>query len=206
MTRSFSIAVALSSLLFGGCTKQREEPARKAQAPAAKAPEGVGANAVKPVPEGFHTITASLIVRGGAKAIEFYKRAFGAELVNEMATPDGKAIVHADLKIGDSMLFLADEMPMPGSPYAAPETTLGKHTVGLWLYVPDVDASMKRAIDAGAKQTMPATDMFWGDRYGRVRDPFGHDWALATHKRDLTPDEIRKGAAAYFAKMAQPKK
>ena len=202
MPRSSCLWVIASLLALASCKKHRQEPPQlppaAGQAPAS-APPAAG---VKPIPDGFHTVTASLIVRGAAKALEFYKRAFGAEVFAQMSTPDGAKIVHADIRIGDSRMFLADEMPMPGSNYAAPETTQGKHTVGLWLYVPDVDASMKRAIEAGATQVRPAADMFWGDRMGHLRDPFGHEWAVATHKRDLSPEEIRKGAAEFMAKQA----
>ena len=155
---------------------------------------------VKPIPDGFHTVTPHLCIRGAADAIEFYKKAFGAEEIMRMPCPDGKSLMHAEIQIGDSRIMLADEMPgMEGGP-VSPSTAKGT-TVSVALYVEDVDSAFKRAVDAGAKSTMPPTDMFWGDRYAKVNDPFGHDWGIATHKQDLTPDEIMKGAEAFFAGM-----
>jgi len=155
----------------------------------------------KPIPDGYRTITPYITVRGAAEAIDFYKRAFGAEEKERMPGPDGKSVMHAELKIGDSILMLSDEFPQMGcrSPQA-----LGGSTGYLFLYVPDVDSAFKRALDAGAKASMPPADMFWGDRFGKVTDPFGHEWGLATHKEDLTPDEIRKRGAAAMAAMGKP--
>lgn len=158
---------------------------------------------VSAVPAGFHTITPGLSVRNAAKAIDFYKRAFGAEELMRSPGPDGKSILHAEIKIGDSVIFLADEYPDMGP--RAPET-LGGTTAGLYLYVEDVDKAFDRAVKAGAKALMPVADMFWGDRYGRVADPFGHEWGLATHKEDLTPAEISKRAEAFFSQMAKSPK
>jgi PhnB protein len=158
---------------------------------------------VKPIPQGYHSVTPYLTVKGAAPAIEFYKRAFGAQEVERMPGPDGNSVMHAELKIGDSIVMLSDEFPQAGT--RSPQT-LGGSTGYLFLYVPDVDAAFKRAVDAGAKATMPPADMFWGDRFGKVSDPFGHEWGLATHKEDLSPEEIRKRGQAEMAKMAKGKK
>lgn len=155
----------------------------------------------KPVPEGIHTITAQLIVSDAGKAIEFYKRAFGAEARGEaFRMPNGK-VGHAELKIGDSVVMLADEFPGAGT-HKAPQTA-GGTTVVLNLYVPDVDKLFNQAVSAGAKVAMPLENQFWGDRYGQVEDPFGHKWALASHVEDLSREEIGKRANEFFAKMAQ---
>ncbi len=151
---------------------------------------------VKPVPDGFHTLTPHLIVRGAAQAIDFYKAAFGAEELSRHPGPDGKTIMHALLRIGDSMLMLADEFPGKGCTSPA---TVGGTSVVLNLYVNDADALYQRAVKAGAKATMPMTDMFWGDRYGQLSDPFGHQWSLATHKEDVSDAELEKRAKAMFA-------
>jgi PhnB protein len=146
---------------------------------------------IKPIPEGCHTITPHLVVKGASQAIEFYKKAFGAEELGRMPGPDGKTIIHASIQIGDSRLFLVDEIPEMG--LLGPET--GRRSpVTIHLYVEDVDSVFEAAVAAGAKQDMPPADMFWGDRYGKVVDPFGHEWSLATHKEDLTPEEIAKRA------------
>ena len=155
-----------------------------------------------PIPEGFRTVTPTLVVRDGAKAIEFYKKALGAEELVRMPSPDGK-IMHAELKIGDSIIFLADEMDMPGSP-KSPQT-LGGVTGTIQLYVPNVDQSFKQAISAGGKETMAVADQFWGDRWGSFTDPFGHSWGIGTHKEDLSPAEMEERAQAFFAQMAQKK-
>lgn len=158
---------------------------------------------VKPIPQGYHTVTPYLTVKGAAQAIEFYKRAFGAQEVERMPGPDGKSVMHAELKIGDSIVMLSDEFPQMGT--RSPQT-LGGSSGYLFLYVSDVDAAFKRAVDAGAKATMPPADMFWGDRFAKVSDPFGHEWGMATHKEDLSPEEIRKRGQAEMAKMAKGKK
>jgi len=156
----------------------------------------------KPVPKGFHTVTPALVVRGAAQAIEFYKKALGAEELSRMPSPDGK-IMHAELKIGDSIIFVSDELPNMG--VTRSPQTLGGCTRTLHLYVPDVDASFKQAVDAGGKSTMPVADMFWGDRFGSFTDPFGHHWGILTHKEDLTAEEIDKRAQDFYASMAQRK-
>ena len=146
----------------------------------------------KPVPEGYHSITPYLIVRGGAAAIEFYRKAFGATETYRLAQPDGR-VGHAELRIGDSVVMLADEFPEMGikSPAA-----LGGTPVSLLLYVPDVDAAAAKAMAAGAKVKRPVKDQFYGDRSGTFEDPFGHTWTIATHKEDLSADEIARRAAA----------
>jgi PhnB protein len=155
-----------------------------------------------PVPKGFHTVTPSLIVRGAAEAIEFYKKALGAEELMRMTGPDGK-IGHAELKIGDSVIFVSDEFPNMG--VARSPQSLGGCTGTLNLYVPDVDTTFKQAVSAGGKTTMPVADMFWGDRYGTFSDPFGHHWGLGTHKEDLTAEEVEERAKDFYASMAQKK-
>jgi PhnB protein len=155
--------------------------------------------ATDPCPKGFHTVTPSLTVRNAAQAIDFYKKALGAEEHVRMTGPDGK-IGHAELKIGDSIIFLADEVPAFGN--KSPQT-LGGSTGGLYLYVEDVDKSFQRAVDAGGKSNMPVTDMFWGDRMGHFVDPYGHSWTLATHTKDMTMEEMKEGEKKFYAQMAQ---
>jgi PhnB protein len=157
------------------------------------------ATKVRPIPKGFHTITPDLVVRDGAQAIDFYKRAFGAEELFRIEGVPGK-IGHAELKIGDSIIMLSDEMP--GGCSASPQS-LGGTPVNIFLYVKDVDLVFKQAVDAGAKVDLPITDMFWGDRFGKIIDPFGHSWALATHQEDVKAEELRKRAQAEMAKMAE---
>ncbi len=157
------------------------------------------AGKVKAVPEGMHTITPHLSVREASKAIEFYKNGFRAEVLDVHYTPDGK-VMHASLKIGDSLLMLADEFPGMGTP--APRT-LGGSPVVLNIYVDDVDSLFKQAVAAGATVTMPLADQFWGDRYGQIVDPFGHHWALGTHKEDVSPEEMERRGRAIFAGMAK---
>ena len=156
---------------------------------------------VKHIPDGYSAVTPYITVKGGSKAIEFYKRAFGAQEGDRMTGPDGESVMHTELKIGDSMVMLSDELPQMGS--RSPQT-LGGTTAGIFLYVPDVDAAFKRAIDAGAEAIMPPADMFWGDRFGKLVDPFGHEWAVATHKEDLSREEIHKRGAAFTAAMSKP--
>jgi PhnB protein len=155
----------------------------------------------KPIPDGFHTVTAALTVKNAAKAIDFYKKALGAQELMRMPSPDGK-IGHAELKIGDTIIFLSDELPNMGN--KSPQT-LGGTTASLYLYVQDVDSAFQKAVDAGGKTTMPVTDMFWGDRYGQFVDPFGHMWGISTHKEDLTDEETGKRAEEFFAQMEQKK-
>jgi uncharacterized glyoxalase superfamily protein PhnB len=152
-------------------------------------------NKVKPIPEGFHTLTPHLVVKGASEAIEFYKKAFGAKEVGRMPGPDGKSIMHADIVIGDSHLMLVDEFPDMGC--LGPQT-VGGSPVTIHIYVEDVDAFFKQALAAGAEVKMPLSDMFWGDRYGMVTDPFGHTWSIASHKEDLTLEEIGKRSQSAF--------
>ncbi len=159
------------------------------------------AGKVKPVPEGYHTATPYLIVTGAANAIEFYKRAFGAAELMRMARPDG-AIGHAEIKIGDSVIMLADEHLDIG---ARSPKTIGGSPVSILLYVEDVDAVFNQAVAAGAQVQRPVQDQFYGDRTGGVTDPFGHAWYISTHKEDVAPEEMRKRAAAA-ASGRQPEK
>jgi len=140
------------------------------------------------IPEGMHTVTPHLVCAGAAEAIDFYKKAFGATELSRMADADGK-IMHASIKIGDSPLMLNDENPEWG--VFGPKHLKGS-PVTIHLYVENVDAVFDQAVRAGAKATMPVADMFWGDRYGRVEDPFGHQWSIGTHVRDVTPEEMQK--------------
>ena len=150
---------------------------------------------IKAIPEGMHTITPHLVVKGASQAIEFYKKAFGAKEVVRMTFPEREAVMHAQLQIGGSYLFLADEFPEMGS--RGPELG-GTSPVTIHLYLEDVDSTFGAALAAGAQQLMAPADMFWGDRYGKLVDPFGHQWSLATHKEDLTPEEMAKRAETAF--------
>jgi PhnB protein len=154
--------------------------------------------AVKPIPEGYHTLTPSLSVDNAAEAIEFYKRAFGATELARALGPDGK-IAHAEIRIGDSMLMLADPFPQATT---RPPKELGGTGVTIFLYVEDVDAVFKQAVDAGATSTMDVDDMFWGDRFGSLTDPFGHSWGIATHIEDVPPAEMEERGRAAMAAMA----
>jgi PhnB protein len=146
----------------------------------------------KPIPEGYHTATPYLIIKDAARAIEFYKKAFGATEVMRFAQPDGK-IGHAEIKIGDSHIMLADEFPEMG---ARSPQSLGGSPVSILLYVENVDAQAQLAVAAGAKVVRPVKDQFYGDRSGSFEDPFGHQWHIATHAEDVAPDEMHKRAAA----------
>jgi PhnB protein len=154
---------------------------------------------VKPIPQGYRTVTPYLTLNDTARAIDFYKRAFGAQEVMRMDMPGGK-IAHAEIKIGDSIIMLGDEMPGMGS--KAPQS-LGGTCSGIMLYVEDVDAAFEKATAAGAQVDSPLADMFWGDRYGRLRDPFGHLWSVATHKEDVAPAEMSKRMQAEVARRQQ---
>jgi PhnB protein len=146
------------------------------------------ASKVKPIPDGYHTATPYLILSDAAKAIEFYKRAFGAAELMRFPAPGGK-IGHAEIKIGDSQIMLADEHPDMG--YKSP-TSLGGTPVSIMLYVTDVDATAAQAVSAGARVTKPVQDQFYGDRSGTLTDPFGHVWHISTHKEDVAPDEMER--------------
>ncbi len=152
---------------------------------------------VQAVPTGYHTLTPYMTVRDAARAIEFYKQAFGAVERGAMKGPDGK-IMHAELIIGDSIVMLADEQPQFGA--LSPQST-GGTGMGLHIYVEDVDSAFDQAVKAGAKVEMPVGDMFWGDRYGKLADPFGHKWSIATHKADLSAEEMERGMKAMMEDM-----
>ena len=147
---------------------------------------------VKAIPDGYYSLTPYLVCRGAAKAIEFYTKVFGAVETVRMPGPGG-VLMHAEIKIGNSMLMLADENPQQGQ--LAPES-LGGSPCSIMFYTDDVDQVFNRAVGAGAKSEMPPADMFWGDRMGNIVDPFGHKWAIATHKEDVSPEEMEKRMAA----------
>jgi uncharacterized glyoxalase superfamily protein PhnB len=152
---------------------------------------------VEAIPKGYHTITPHMTVRDAARAIEFYKQAFGAVARGAMKGSDGK-IMHAELLIGDFIIMLADEYPQFGA--LSPQST-GGTGMGLHIYIEDVDSAFDRAVKAGATVEMPVADMFWGDRYGKLADPFGHKWSIGTHKRDATTEEMEQ-AMNQMAKSA----
>lgn len=156
--------------------------------------------ATRPIPEGYHTITNYMVVKDAEQAIDFYKRAFGATESYRMKTPDGKYVMHAEVKIGDSRLMLSDER-MEGQETKSAETLRGS-PIGFYVYVNDADGSFKKAIDAGAKEKHALADMFWGDRCGTLVDPFGYHWTIATHREELTPQEIEERGQEFFAKNA----
>ncbi len=155
---------------------------------------------VNPIPKGMHTVTPSLVLRDCAKAIDFYTRALGAQEAARMMSPDGKSVWHAELKVGDSAVFMNDEMP--GMSQHAPEAA-SPVPVTMWLYVPDCDAAFQRAVKAGAKEMAPPTDMFWGDRCAGVADPFGYVWTFATRQKELTRDEMMRAGEEFARKMGQ---
>jgi len=169
--------------------------AKNARRPS-RAPKKPAPKRVQPVPAGYHTVTPYLTVNDGARALDLYKRAFGARETERMAGPGGK-VMHAEFRIGDSVVMLSDEFP--GRSTCKAPTSLGGTTGSLFLYVPDVDAAFKRAVDAGCTGLMPPTDMFWGDRFGKLRDPFGNEWGMATHKEDVPPKQMAERAKAAMA-------
>jgi PhnB protein len=153
---------------------------------------------VRPIPEGYHSITPALTCKDAALAIDFYKNVFGATEIVRMPGPDGK-VMHGELRIGDSVIFVSDEFPgMSCAP-----TSGALNPVYLFLYTEEVDATFNRAAAAGARVDMPLQDMFWGDRYGKLTDPFGHQWGLAMHVEDVAPDEMKRRSEEWTAKMAQ---
>jgi PhnB protein len=156
---------------------------------------------VKPVPEGMHTVTPHLVCAGAADAIAFYKKAFNAVELGRMPGPQGK-LMHAQIRIGDSPVMLVDEFPDWGS--FGPKSLKGS-PVTIHLYVDDADAAFERAVAAGAKILMPLADMFWGDRFGKITDPFGHDWSIAQHIEDVSPEEMKRRGEEMAAKMGKPK-
>lgn len=153
---------------------------------------------VQPVPEGYHTLTAYLAVDDAAAAIDFYGRAFGAKERVRMAGP-GDSVMHAELEIGDSLLMLSDPFPQAST---KPPKELGGTSASIFMYVEDIDSMYKQAIEAGASSLMEPDDMFWGDRFGSVQDPFGHSWTIATHIEDVSPEEMEKRSEAFMAEMA----
>jgi PhnB protein len=155
------------------------------------------AKSTQAIPKGHHSVTPSIMVAGAARAIDFYKKALGAEELSRFPGPDG-SIMHAEIRIGDSPIMLGDEMPEQG---AKGPKAYGGTPVSLFVYLDNVDAAWKRAIDAGGKQIMPLADQFWGDRAGCFEDPFGHKWWLAQHIKDMTPDELRQAADQFFSQM-----
>lgn len=150
------------------------------------------------IPNGYHSVTPSLTLKDTQKALDFYQKAFGAKVLDVFPALTGKGIMHATMQIGSSIIMMGDENP--NCPSA--ETT-GASPISLFIYVPDVDSAFKQAVASGAATAMPVMDMFWGDRAGSLKDPFGYSWMLATHIKDLTRDEMRKGAEEFFAKMAK---
>jgi uncharacterized glyoxalase superfamily protein PhnB len=156
------------------------------------------AKTAQAVPKGYHTVTPSIMVDGATRAIDFYKKALGAEEVMRFPGPDGK-IMHAEIRIGDSRIMLGDEMPDQG---AKGPKSIGGTPVSFFIYGDNVDAAWRRAIDAGGKEIMPLIDQFWGDRAGCFEDPFGHHWWLAQHVQDLTEEELRRKAEAFFSQPA----
>jgi PhnB protein len=154
--------------------------------------------ATQPIPDGYHTVTPYLAVDDATEAIEYYTKAFGAKERVRMETPDGK-VGHAELEIGDSLVMLSDPFPQAST---KPPNELGGTSVSVFLYVKDVDAVVKQAVDSGATVSMEVADQFWGDRFGSVRDPFGHLWSIATHVEDVPPEEMAERAKAAMAAMS----
>lgn len=154
----------------------------------------------KVIPEGFHSVTPMFMFKDARKAIEFYKRAFGAKERSTMPGLDGKGVMHAELLIGNSVIMMGEESP---NELCKSAETMGGSPVSFYIYVEKVDEAFRRAMEAGATTRMPVQDMFWGDRVGTVQDPFGYSWSLATHTKDLTPQELQEGAKAWFAQMAR---
>lgn len=158
---------------------------------------------VKPIPDGFHSVTPYLAIKGAAAAIEFYKQAFGAQERCRLPSPDGKGIGHAEILIGDSIVMLSDEFPEYGK--LSPQTIKGS-PVTLTLYVEDVDAVYQQAVAAGATAVQPVADKFYGDRSGCLKDPFGYDWMVMTHKEDVSSEEMDRRLKEFYAKMAAGEK
>ena len=156
-------------------------------------------NEVKKIPDGYHSITPILIVKDGLKAIEYYKKVFGAIDKGTMMMPDNKSVAHAELMIGDSKIMLSDEFPKMKS---LSPTSIGGSPVSLYLYVEDVDKTFNLAVAEGGKSLFPVQDQFYGDRHGSIQDPFGHIWSIATHIKDLTEEEMKKAAEEAFSKKS----
>jgi PhnB protein len=166
----------------------------------AKAKVTTTATKVQHIPRGYHTVIPTLTVRDTAQALEFYKKAFGAKEKTRMPGPDGNTIMHAEIMIGDSHIMLGEENPQMNQ--LSPQSLNGTAS-GLYIYVRNVDKVFDQAVKAGATADSPVTDMFWGDRFGRVKDPFGHSWGIATRKRNLSPKEMKKSAEEFFAQQAK---
>jgi uncharacterized glyoxalase superfamily protein PhnB len=158
---------------------------------------------VQPIPAGHEHLIPHLVCDPCAEAIEFYEKAFGAEEVHRVPSPDGSKIMHAAIRVGGSLVFLVDDFPEFCGGKSESPRALGGSPVTMHRFVPDCDAAIKRAADAGASVLMPAADMFWGDRYGTIVDPFGHRWSFATHLRDLTPEQIQQEMIKAFAEAPQ---
>ena len=155
---------------------------------------------VDPIPKGMHTVTPNLTLKDCSRALEFYKKALGAQEQMRMPSADGRTVMHAELKVGDSTFFLNDEMPGAGAHAPSPDHP---SPVALWLYVPDCDAAYRQAVGAGAKAAMPPSDMFWGDRMGSVADPYGYTWTFATHTKDVSEADMKKGGEEFARRMAE---
>lgn len=155
---------------------------------------------VAPIPDGYHNVTPTLTIKGASEAIEFYKKAFGAQELYRFPGPDGKSIMHAEIKIGDSIIMLCDEIPQMGC--LSPKST-GGPSGSIFLYVKNSDEVFDKAVSAGAKPTMAMMDAFWGDRAGTLEDPYGHVWTISTRKKDMTPDEIKKAGEEFMKQMKQ---
>ncbi|MGI0073846.1 MAG: VOC family protein [Nitrosotalea sp.] len=153
---------------------------------------------VKSIPDGYHNVTPTLTIKGASEAIEFYKKAFGAQEINRFLGPDGTSIMHAEIKIGDSSIMLNDEQPQMGC--LSPQS-VGGTSSGIFLYVQNADDIFNKAISAGAKPQMPPMDAFWGDRFGSIVDPFGYVWSIATHKKDMSVEEIKKAGEEFMKQM-----
>ncbi|QLH08112.1 VOC family protein [Candidatus Nitrosotenuis sp. DW1] len=149
---------------------------------------------VKPIPDGYSTVTPTITVHEAAKAIEFYKKAFDAQEIFRFPSPDGKTIMHAEIKIGNSIIMLNDEFPQMNC--RSPQS-IGGTGSSIFLYVNDADATFNKAVSAGAKPLVPLMNAFWGDRFGSIQDPFGHVWSIATHKKDMTSEEIKTAQEAF---------
>jgi PhnB protein len=181
--------------------KAAKKKASKSKAAARPAKKAAAKKAVSFIPKGYHTATPYMTVRDAAGAIEFYKRAFGAANPVRMDGPDGK-VMHAELIIGDSHIMMGEENPQMGMP--APPT-VGGSASGIMLYVPNVDQVFARAVAAGAKVEMPVADQFWGDRYGKLVDPYGHKWSVATHVEDMTQKEMARRGDEFMKQFAAKK-
>ncbi len=155
----------------------------------------------KAIPEGYGTVTSSFTFKDSKKAIEFYKKAFNAKVLDLMPGLTGQGIMHATMQIGNSIVMMGDENP--GKDCSKSAEALGGSPISLYLYVANADEAFKQAVEAGGTATMPVAEMFWGDRAGSIRDPFGYTWMIATHTQDLTQEQIRKGAEAFFSQMAK---